>query len=170
MGCRVCEEKKRVCRLVVLRKDSGLFRMGFSGGCGFGGWGHAYFFNAGFFGSMLARSVPASVGCRVGEERKRACRLELCEKIPDRSAWVLVVVGALVAGDTPTFSTLDFWSMLARSVPASVGCRVCEERKRVCRLVVVRKDSELFRMGFGGGCGLGGWGHAYFFNAGFLRL
>ena len=59
----------------------------------------------------------------------------------------LVVVGALVAGDTPTFSTLDFLADLARSVPASVGCRVCEEKKRACRLVVLRKDSGLFRMG-----------------------
>ena len=79
-----------------------------------------------------------------------------------------MVVVALVAGDTPTFSTLDFLADLARSVPAFVGCRVGEERKRACRLEVVRKDSGLFRMDFSGGWGFGGWGHAYFFNAGFL--
>ena len=58
---------------------------------------------------MLARSVPASVGCRVCEEKKRACRLVVVRKIPSRSAWDLVAVGALVAGDTPTFPMLDFW-------------------------------------------------------------
>ncbi len=75
----------------------------FGGGWGFGGWGHAYFFNAGFL-AMLARSVPASVGCRVCEEKKRACRLVVLRKDSGSFRMGLVVVGALVAGDTPLFN------------------------------------------------------------------